>query len=78
MHAPHQYVPLLPSERDEMRAQERNAAAMDGAVCMALAEDIVGHCDRYDSRWHVEDAEKITRLRALLTEAQAIAMGLRP
>jgi len=74
--APHQYVPLWPSERAEMAAQEQAAVARDGEACMDLAEAIAALCDKRPSRWDARDAALVTQLRGLLTEAREIAERL--
>lgn len=74
--APHQYVPLWPSERAEMAAQEQAAVARDGDACMDLAEAVAALCDRHDHEWDRRDDALVTQLRGLLTEAREIAERL--
>jgi hypothetical protein len=74
--APHQYVPLWPSERSEMAAQEQAAVAKDGDACMNLADNIASLCDRKPHEWDARDAALVTQLRGLLTEAREIAERL--
>lgn len=70
--APHQYVPLWPSERAEMAAQEQAAVARDGERCMTIAENIAAMCDRKPHRWDVRDGKLIESVLALLIDAEEI------
>lgn len=78
MNAPHQAVPLLPNEQDELRAQAQDSAVMIGQECFALAEEIATICDRYPGQWRPDDWAKINTLRASLRAALAIAESIKP
>jgi hypothetical protein len=74
--APHQYVPRWPSERVEMRMQERAHVARIGAACRDLADGIARACDRWEHEWDPRDDALVERMHELLTEADELARRL--
>ena len=59
---------------DEAHAQQR--AAVRGAACFALTDDLARLLDRYDSAWQADDQPLIEQIFNNLAEALALAERL--
>lgn len=63
-------------EREDECAQER--AAMWGARCLDLAQELVEETDRYPSQWRWDDMGKLRALHEALTAALTMAKEIKP
>jgi phenylacetic acid degradation protein paaN len=61
---------------DEAHHQHR--AAVMGAACLDLAQELVEVTDRYPEQWRSDDMDRITALHTALTDALRMAQEIKP
>jgi hypothetical protein len=66
------------AECDAWDASHANGqAALVGAACLDLAQELVEVTDRYPSQWRADDMDKINELHGALVDALRIAQGIK-